>query len=121
MAQGQLLTPTSDPPLGLVSMRAGSRATVASPGMERSEKQTHGSFLMPPAMGRPAHRVCDTHPRAPRAPASAHSGHPQLHASLLKGGRRACCSAELFSEAARFHLAERMSGRGGGGTLETVF
>lgn len=66
--------------------------------------------------------VCVTPtPGAPHAPASAHSGHPQLHASLLKGGQRACCSAELFSEAARFHLAARMSGRGGGGTLETVF
>lgn len=67
------------------------------------------------------HCVCDTHPPAPCALASAHSGHPQLRASLLKGGQSACCSAELFSEAARFHLAARMSGRGGGGTLETVF
>lgn len=76
---------------------------------------------MPPVLGHPVHCVCDTHPQAPRAPVSAHSGHPQLHASLLKGGQRACCSAELFSEAARFHLAVRMSGMGGGGMLETVF
>lgn len=62
-----------------------------------------------------------TPPPARCALASAHSGHPQLCASLLKGGQSACCSTELFSEAARFHLAVRVSGRGGGGTLETVF
>lgn len=51
-------------------------------------------------------------------PVSAHSGHPQLRASLLKGGQSACCSAELFSETARFHLAVRISRRGGGGVLQ---
>lgn len=54
-------------------------------------------------------------------PASAHSGHPQLRASLLKGGQSACCSAELFSDAARFHLAVRMLGRGGVVCWKTVF
>lgn len=41
---------------------------------------------------------------------------PLLRASLLKGGQGACCSAELFSGAARFHLAARISGRGGAGS-----
>lgn len=90
-----------------------------APGTGRSDERRTAAAPHPRSV--PLCTVCVTPTPGPCAPASAHSGRPQLCASLLKGRHSACCSAELFSEAARFHLAARMLGRGGGGTLETAF